>query len=185
MTANGAYGKSDPPFGQTPPGFTGLRAVFGSDPPFPPERSRVGVDVVDVKRIRRLLDRHGDAFLARFFTAHERRACRRAARPARRLAVCWGMREAGYKAVGGGRLWTDYRADFPGGTPRMAPAASLYDRPDVNVSPPARWWTRTERSEGRVLVAAVAIWATPRQDAGTGRTVAGPRNVRRSSEGGR
>lgn len=139
---------------------------------------------MDVGRIRGLLDRHGEAFLARFFTAHERRACRRAARPARRLAVCWGMREAGYKAIGGGRLWTDYRVDFGGDTPRMAPDSCLYDRPDVDVSPPDRWWTRTERSGGRVLVAAAAIWSSVRGNGNPERAVPGNRPVRRFPQGG-
>lgn len=151
--SNEAYGKSDSPFGPGAPGFSGeddLEAAGGF--------RRAGVDVVSVERIRGLLHRHGDAFLERFFTPHERRACREGPSPARRLALCWGMREAGFKAIGGGRLWTDYRVDFRGGRPTMDPASSLYERPDVDVPPVTDWWTRCERTEAWVLVAAVAIW---------------------------
>ncbi len=116
------------------------------------------MDVVSVERIRGLLHRHGGAFLERFFTPHERRACREAPSPARRVALFWAMREAGFKAIGGGRLWTDYRVDFRGDRPAMDPASSLYERPDVDVPPPADWWTRLEGTEEWVLVAAVAIW---------------------------
>jgi len=36
----------------------------------------VGVDLIEVERIRRAIERHGDAFLARVYTGDELAACR-------------------------------------------------------------------------------------------------------------
>lgn len=60
---------------------------------------RVGVDLVEVGRIRAALQRHGDRFLRRVFTAAECDYCRGRA-PA--LAARWAAKEAAAKALGWG-----------------------------------------------------------------------------------
>ena len=58
---------------------------------------RVGVDMIEISRIERALNRHGDRFYARFFTSQEREICNgRASRLAGRFAV----KEAVGKALG-------------------------------------------------------------------------------------
>jgi len=70
----------------------------------------LGVDVVDVARIERLLER-GDSFVGRVFSEEEIAFCSDAARPAECFAARWAAREACAKALGGipeGR-WRDIR----------------------------------------------------------------------------
>jgi holo-[acyl-carrier protein] synthase len=61
-----------------------------------------GVDVIEVARIERSLDRAGERFLRRVFTPAEIELCRRARRPASHLAVRFAAKEAVMKAVGTG-----------------------------------------------------------------------------------
>ena len=60
----------------------------------------LGVDVVDVARIERILERH-DGFVARVFSDEEIAFCERSARPAECFAARWAAREACAKALGG------------------------------------------------------------------------------------
>lgn len=60
---------------------------------------RVGVDMIEVARIKRAIDRHGERFFERFFTPAERVYCgNRASSLAARLAA----KEAVAKAIGTG-----------------------------------------------------------------------------------
>ncbi len=60
---------------------------------------RVGVDMIEVDRIRRGVERYGERFYSRFFTAAEREQCRDV--PAR-LAARFAAKEAVAKALGTG-----------------------------------------------------------------------------------
>ena len=59
----------------------------------------VGVDAVDIERIRRSLDRYGDRFLEHVFTPAERDDCIRLADPVPRLAAYLATKEAAFKAL--------------------------------------------------------------------------------------
>lgn len=59
----------------------------------------VGVDVIEIERVRRVLDRHGERFLRRIFTERERE--RYGHRPAE-LAARFAAKEATMKALGTG-----------------------------------------------------------------------------------
>jgi len=61
----------------------------------------VGVDAIEVSRVRRLLDRL-PAAEERLFTAQEREYCRRYADPVPRLAARFASKEAVAKALGTG-----------------------------------------------------------------------------------
>ncbi len=61
-----------------------------------------GVDIVEVERIRRAIDRHGDAFLRRVFTEREAQYCRACAHPEQRFATRFAAKEAALKALGVG-----------------------------------------------------------------------------------
>ncbi len=89
----------------------------------------VGSDIVDIRRIEKVLTRHGERFLARIFTAAERaRAERRGAREAVRAATYakrFAAKEACSKALGTGLRrgvwWRDMGVvNLPGGRPTIA-----------------------------------------------------------------
>lgn len=63
----------------------------------------IGVDLCDIRRIERSVERFGDKFLARVYTPEERAACER--RPGVRInayAKRWAAKEACSKALGTG-----------------------------------------------------------------------------------
>ena len=72
---------------------------------------RVGVDLMDVERIARSLDRYGEKFYARFFTENERALCKD---QPERLAARFAAKEATAKALGtgiGDVRWLDIEID--------------------------------------------------------------------------
>ena len=62
----------------------------------------IGIDLVEVSRIRDLLERHGERFKQRTFTAGEIEYCDRCADPAMHYAARFAAREAAAKALGTG-----------------------------------------------------------------------------------
>jgi holo-[acyl-carrier protein] synthase len=60
---------------------------------------RIGVDMIEVERIEQAMARHGERFLARFFTPNERVQCQE---NAARLAARFAAKEAAAKALGTG-----------------------------------------------------------------------------------
>ncbi len=61
-----------------------------------------GIDLVEVERIERLLDRQQEKFLKRVFTDAEVDYCMKKARPAMHLAARFAAKEAVAKALGTG-----------------------------------------------------------------------------------
>lgn len=59
----------------------------------------VGIDLVDIARVERMLERHGDRVLARFLTPREREYVVGRARPAMHIAARIAAKEAAYKAL--------------------------------------------------------------------------------------
>jgi holo-[acyl-carrier protein] synthase len=62
----------------------------------------VGVDLVEVERVRQIYERHGEAFLEKVFTPQERAYCMAQATPWASLAARWAAKEAVAKAFGTG-----------------------------------------------------------------------------------
>ncbi len=84
----------------------------------------MGVDLVEVGRIKKALDRWGQRFLCRVFTSRERDYCMRKAFPAQSLAARFAAKEAVLKAMGtglsGGIGWTDVEVvNDPKGKPEV------------------------------------------------------------------
>jgi holo-[acyl-carrier protein] synthase len=82
----------------------------------------IGVDVVEVDRVRRILERH-PRFRDRVFTEEEVAYCEGKATPAECYAARWAAREACIKALGGiqGARWRDIRVlRAASGAPRLA-----------------------------------------------------------------
>ncbi|MGD2175301.1 MAG: holo-ACP synthase [Candidatus Brocadiaceae bacterium] len=62
----------------------------------------VGVDIVEVPRIRRAVERYGARFVRRIFTEQESEYCRRCTHPEQRFATRFAAKEAALKALGVG-----------------------------------------------------------------------------------
>lgn len=71
----------------------------------------VGIDVVEVARIHRAWQRHGERFLRRVFTAREIEYCLSQPHPERHFAARFAAKEAASKClgtgIGGGVEWID------------------------------------------------------------------------------
>jgi len=86
----------------------------------------IGSDLIDIRRIERALERHGDRFVQRLYTAEERaRAERRPAQRAATYAKRFAAKEACSKALGTGIrrgvYWRDMGvANLRSGQPTMA-----------------------------------------------------------------
>ena len=84
----------------------------------------IGIDIVDIRRLRRALERQGDRFVRRVFTAAEQAYCRAHRDPAPYYAARFAAKEALFKALGTswaqGVTWLNVevlRED--GGAPRL------------------------------------------------------------------
>jgi len=62
----------------------------------------IGTDIIEIARIERSVERFGDAFLERVFTAGEIAYCQRKRNAAESLAARFAAKEAGAKALGTG-----------------------------------------------------------------------------------
>jgi holo-[acyl-carrier protein] synthase len=84
-----------------------------------------GIDIVEVERIAAAIERFGERFLARIYTAEERRYCEARAHRIERFAARFAAKEAGMKALGTGLSrgvsWVDVQVGRePGGRPVLA-----------------------------------------------------------------
>ena len=83
-----------------------------------------GIDIAEVPRIREAIERHGQRFLNRIFTAGEIQYCESKANRVERYAARFAAKEAGMKAIGTGWnhgvRWRDIEvARKPGGRPTL------------------------------------------------------------------
>lgn len=84
----------------------------------------IGIDVVEVERIALAIERHGEPFLAKLFTASERAYCQGQKKPALHYAARFAAKEAVSKALGtgiGGQAgWLDLEITRdPSGAPKL------------------------------------------------------------------
>jgi holo-[acyl-carrier protein] synthase len=84
----------------------------------------IGSDLVDVERIRRTIERHGERFLSRIYTETERKRAERRANRVETYAKRFAAKEACAKALGTGLrqgvFWRDMGvANLPSGRPTM------------------------------------------------------------------
>lgn len=86
----------------------------------------LGIDLLDVRRIERTIERFGDRFCDRLFTAGERRSCERGPVPSRRYALRYAAKEACSKALGTGfRQGVFWRDIVVGSLPSGKPTIEL------------------------------------------------------------
>ena len=84
----------------------------------------IGIDVAEVDRIREAIERHGDRFISRIYTAAEIAYVERKANRFERYAARFAAKEAGMKAIGtgwkGGVRWQDFEvSNLPSGRPTL------------------------------------------------------------------
>lgn len=84
----------------------------------------IGVDLVNIERIEKVVNRWGDRFIDRVFTAEEKEFCYNRALPASAFALRFAAKEAFSKALGLGMrrgiMWRDIEVfHFPGGKPYL------------------------------------------------------------------
>jgi holo-[acyl-carrier protein] synthase len=84
----------------------------------------LGVDLVEISRVRAIYQRHPARFLARILTERERKYVMRYKDPGERLAGRWAAKEAAFKALGtglgAGMSWRDVEiVNGPAGRPEL------------------------------------------------------------------
>lgn len=127
----------------------------------------VGSDLVDVRRIERVIDRHGERFLARIFTATERAKAERRANRIETYAKRFAAKEACAKALGtglrAGVFWRDMGVvNLASGRPTMRLTGGALKR--LEAITPAGCEARidvTITDEGPIAQAFVMISAWP------------------------
>lgn len=62
----------------------------------------IGIDLVEIDRIERMIEKYGDAFLTKVFTPEEIGFCSARAKPAQHYAARFAAKEAALKALGTG-----------------------------------------------------------------------------------
>jgi len=83
----------------------------------------IGFDLIDIRRVAKVIERHGDRFLDRIFTEAERARAARRAKSEKMVVATYAKRfaakEACSKALGTG-IWRDMGVvNLPGGRPTM------------------------------------------------------------------
>jgi holo-[acyl-carrier protein] synthase len=129
----------------------------------------IGSDLVDVRRIERAIERHGERFLSRIFTPGERSRAEGRARKAETYAKRFAAKEACAKALGtglrAGVFWRDMGVvNLPSGRPTMRLTGGALAR--LNALVPAGCEARidlTITDEGPLAQALVVISAVPRE----------------------
>lgn len=118
-----------------------------------------GIDLVDVVRIQRMLDEHGERFRDRCFTRGELAAADATKRAAEFLAGRFAAKEATLKAIGTGLRhgieWTDIEI-----------IADAHGRPTISLSGQAErfalavnarvWWVSITHVSGQAMASVVA-----------------------------
>lgn len=84
----------------------------------------IGSQIVECLRVGRMVEQHGETFLARVYTPGEARECQSRRRATEHFAARWAAKEAVFEALGTpwrrGMEWTDVEVRQElGGTPRV------------------------------------------------------------------
>ena len=129
----------------------------------------LGSDITDARRIAKVIERHGERFIARVYTETERALAERRKNRVETYAKRFAAKEACAKALGtgmrGGVWWRDMGVvNLPGGKPTMRLTGGALKR--LQALTPAGHKARidlTIADEGSMAVALVVISAVPAQ----------------------
>src|SRR5690348_3675796 len=127
----------------------------------------LGSDIVDVRRIAKAIERHGDRFIGRIFTPTEREKAENRANSVETYAKRFAAKEACAKALGtglrAGVFWRDMGVvNLPSGRPTMKLTGGALER--LKAITPAGHEARidvTVTDEGPLAQAFVIISAVP------------------------
>jgi holo-[acyl-carrier protein] synthase len=130
----------------------------------------IGSDLIDVRRIAKVIERHGERFLDRIFTEAERARAERRVKSVETYAKRFAAKEACAKALGtgirSGVWWRDMGViNLPSGRPTMMLTGGALAR--LTAITPAGCEARidlTITDEGPMAQAFVVISAEPRAD---------------------
>jgi holo-[acyl-carrier protein] synthase len=132
----------------------------------------IGSDITDVRRVAKVIERHGDRFLLRIFTDTERARADRRKNRIETYAKRFAAKEACAKALGtgirGGVWWRDMGVvNRPSGQPTMELTGGALRRLQA-LTPPGHdaRIDLTIADEGPMAVAYVVISAVPAAHAG-------------------
>jgi holo-[acyl-carrier protein] synthase len=130
----------------------------------------VGSDIIDIRRIERTIERHGERFLGRVFTPEERAKAERRATRIDTYAKRFAAKEACAKALGtglrAGVFWRDMGVvNLPSGRPTMQLTGGALARLE-EITPPGHvaQIDVTLTDEYPTAQALVIISAVPRSD---------------------
>jgi holo-[acyl-carrier protein] synthase len=115
---------------------------------------RVGVDLIEIERVRRALERHGDGFRERCFTPDERAYCDSKPNPAQHYAGRFAAKEAVGKALGVGVHFTWREIEVAG---RPKPGVRLSGRTARAAERLGAGRIELSMTHSRELAAAVAV----------------------------
>jgi len=115
---------------------------------------RVGVDLIEIERVRLALDRHGDGFKERCFTEAERAYCDSKPNPAQHYAGRFAAKEAVGKALGSGVHFTWKEIEIRG---RPKPGVHLSGRTAQWAEKVGAGAIELSMTHSRELAAAVAV----------------------------
>jgi len=147
-----------------------------------------GVDLVEVRRIAEMIERHGERFLDRCFTENERRYAESSRRRDEHLAARFAAKEAVLKALGAGWrngiTWTDVEVTVkPSGEPRVRLSGQA-GRIAADLG--AEQWRLSLSHTGGFALASVIAETTPepQRRVGVGERTEGGQNRRRGEQNG-
>jgi holo-[acyl-carrier protein] synthase len=128
----------------------------------------IGSDITDVRRIEKVIARHGERFIARIFTEKERARAERKKKRVETYAKRFAAKEACAKALGtgmrGGVWWRDIGVvNLPSGRPTMQLTGGALQR--LQSMTPQGYEARidlTISDEGPMAQALVVISAVPK-----------------------
>ena len=132
----------------------------------------IGSDITDVRRIEKVIARHGERFIARIFTEKERARAERKKKKVETYAKRFAAKEACAKALGtgmrGGVWWRDMGVvNLPSGRPTMQLTGGALAR--LQAMTPQGYEARidlTISDEGPMAQALVVISAVPKDARG-------------------
>lgn len=93
---------------------------------------RTGVDIVEISRIEKLIERYNKRFLEKVFTGSEIDYANRRRRPAEPLAGRFAAKEAFIKAMGRKLTWTDIEIVMEGTKPSIAYDGHMYEAVSIS-----------------------------------------------------
>jgi holo-[acyl-carrier protein] synthase len=115
---------------------------------------KVGVDLIEIERIRNALDRHGESFKRRCFTDAEIAYCDGKPNPPQHYAGRFAAKEAVGKALGSGVYFTWKEIEVRG---RPKPGVHLHGRTAAWAAKVGAKTIELSMTHSRELAAAVAV----------------------------